>query len=323
MKIDEVLRLLADGEIHSGEELGELLGVSRTAVWKQLQKLKAFGLQLNVVKSKGYQLENGLELIDSDWVVKNLAPSVKQYLSQLEVHGSVDSTNTLAMQRARQGDGHGYFCVAEHQTAGRGRMGRQWVSPYGRNIYLSTAWEFEGGAAQLEGLSLAMGVAIVRALQDNNIDDVQLKWPNDVLWQRQKLAGILMEMSGDPSGKCQVVVGVGLNVAMIPQEAQSIDQPWTSVAAITPSYSRNKLLASLVEKLLDVLSTFDESGFEPYRSEWESIDEFYDREVEIRVGKKILIGRAVGVESSGALRLMTAEGERFIHGGEASLRGAP
>lgn len=322
MKLEEVIKLLADGKMHSGEELGELLGVSRTAVWKQLQKLESYGLQLNVEKGKGYQLLNGLELLDANAIRKGLDAKVKKHLSNFEVHGSVDSTNRLAMQCAQNGNGHGYVCVAEHQSSGKGRLGRSWVSPYGRNIYLSVGWEFSGGVTQLEGLSLAVGVAIVRTLRDCDIHDVKLKWPNDVLWQQKKLAGVLMEMSGDPSGNCQVVIGVGLNVAMMENEAQAIDQPWTSISSITENYSRNQLIISLLNHLLVLLSDFANSGFESYREDWERADGFQDRDVEVRIGENILIGRAAGVATSGALRLITADGERLIHGGEASLRRA-
>lgn len=320
MSIERVLHLLADGETHSGEELGQALGVSRTAVWKQLQKLEDFGIRLQSVKGQGYRLEKGLELLSEESIRGHLSPAAARLLSNLDLAGSIDSTNTRALNEARAGAGSGLVCLAEHQTAGRGRRGRQWVSPYGRNIYMSLVWEFTTGAAAMEGLSLAVGVAIVRALRASDVEGVQLKWPNDVLWQERKVAGVLLEMTGDPAGHCQVVIGIGINVAMLESEAEGIDQQWVSLHAISSEVSRNKLTADLLNHLLPLLVNYQQEGFGPLREEWESLDCFGDREVEIRVGDQITVGQVLGVNAAGALRLKTAEGEQLIYGGEASLR---
>jgi len=322
MKFEQVIALLAYGEVHSGEELGSLLGVSRTAVWKQLKKLESMGLSLSSVKGQGYQLENGLELLEQSKLENKLSVATRSAISQLDVLRSVDSTNALAMKKAQAGEGHGYICLAEHQSAGRGRHGRQWVSPYGRNIYLSMGWAFTGGAAVLEGLSLAVGVAIVRALSANGVNGVKLKWPNDVLWEGNKLAGVLLEMTGDASGECQVIVGVGINVHMLASEAGSIDQPWASLSAINKHISRNSLAADLINELTTLLSDYQVQGFKPLRAEWEGLDSFSRQEVEIRMGDTSIIGTDAGVSDSGALKLQTAEGEQLIYGGEASLRRA-
>lgn len=319
MKFEQVIALLADGEVHSGEELGNLLGVSRTAVWKQLKKFEGLGLELVSVKGRGYRLEGGLELLDPQRLA-DLSGQVRPLVSQLDVLGSMDSTNNLAMQRAREGRGHGYVCLAEHQTAGRGRHGRQWVSPYGRNIYLSLCWRFAGGAAVLEGLSLAVGVAIVRALSANGIGGVQLKWPNDLLWREKKVAGVLLEMMGDASGECHVIVGVGLNVHMTEGEAGQIDQPWASLSAINPGISRNRLAMALINELIHLLSGYQDRGFAGLREEWESLNAYAGEAVEIRAGDQVTRGVALGVNDAGALRLKTDDGEQLIVGGEASLR---
>lgn len=325
MSLRSVLQLLSDGGIHSGEEIGEALGVSRTAVWKQLQKLSDLGLSLSSVKGKGYQLPGGLELLEKEKIVAALSLESRGLLAKLDIEGSIDSTNTQAMSKAREGDAGGYVCLAEHQVAGRGRHGRKWVSPYGRNIYLSMVWEFNQGAAVLEGLSLAVGVAIARAVNklnsnNDNVENVQLKWPNDVYWQGKKLAGVLLEMSGEPSGRCQVVVGVGLNVAMLEEEAKEVDQQWVSLNSFSGPVSRNKLVASLLEELLVLLSTFDRKGFAALKDEWESLDYFKQKDLEITVGDNKVVGRSAGVSDNGALRLMTDEGEQLIYGGEASAR---
>lgn len=320
MSVERVLELLADGEIHSGEELGQALGVSRTAVWKQLKKLEDLGIKLRSVKGQGYQLENGLELLESALVQGHLSAGAAELLCELDLCGSIDSTNTRALERARNGGVCGLACLAEHQSAGRGRHGRQWVSPYGRNIYLSLVWEFTSGVAAMEGLSLAVGVAIARALQSNGIEGAQLKWPNDILWQERKLAGVLLEMTGDTSGLCQVVIGVGINVAMLESEAEAIDQDWVSLHTINGEISRNKLAADLLNNLLPLLTHYEQAGFAPLREEWEALDCFGRREVDIRMGDRVLTGRVLGVNAAGALRLQTEEGEQLVYGGEASLR---
>lgn len=320
MTIERVLHLLADGAVHSGEELGQALGVSRTAVWKQLKKLEELGTELQVVKGRGYQLENGLELMREELIRHDLTPEASTLLTELELNGSIDSTNNRALERARAGNGHGFVCLAEHQSAGRGRHGRKWVSPYGRNIYLSLAWEFGGGAAVLEGLSLAVGVAIVRALQSAGVDGVELKWPNDVLFQGKKLAGVLLEMNGDAAGPCQVVVGVGINVAMRPSEAKDIEQQWMSLHAIQPELSRNRLIAALLNELLPLLANYQRQGFSHYRQAWEAVNAYKGREVEVRVGEQLSMGTMIGVSDAGALRLATEAGEKTFYGGEASLR---
>jgi len=322
MSLLNVLKLLSDGEIHSGEEIGEALGVSRTAVWKQLQKVSDLGLNLITVKGRGYQLPGGIELLDKNRIETELKSSARALLQQLDVENTIDSTNARAMAQALAGFGSGYACIAEHQTAGRGRKGRKWISPFGRNIYLSVLWEFNQGAAALEGLSLAIGVAIARVVNrlTNKNNGVKLKWPNDVYWQGKKLAGVLLEMSGDVSSICQVVVGVGLNVSMSGDEAKSIDQEWVSLHSFAAGVSRNQLAANLLQEILMLLNEFDRKGFAAVKDEWESLDFFRDSDVEIQMGDNKIVGRAAGVSNSGALRLMTTNGEQLIYGGEASAR---
>jgi BirA family biotin operon repressor/biotin-[acetyl-CoA-carboxylase] ligase len=321
MSVELLLGQMSDGEFHSGEALGELLGVSRTAVWKHLQKLEGLGLQLESVKGKGYRIPGGIELLDADAIQSGLRPAASNFIKQLDVCQTVDSTNTRAMQKVVEGGGHGYVCLAEHQTAGRGRRGRQWVSPFGQSLYLSIVVEFKEGAAALEGLSLAVGVALVRALQEVGAEGVGLKWPNDVLWQGKKLAGVLLEMTGDPSGVCQVVVGLGVNMSLAEVAAESIDQPWVDVATIVPNVSRNQFTVSLFNHLLPLLAGFSVVGFSQYRAEWESLHVYSGCQVELVFGAgESVSGTALGVTETGALRLEVAGAEQVYSGGEVSLR---
>jgi BirA family biotin operon repressor/biotin-[acetyl-CoA-carboxylase] ligase len=317
----KLLTVLADGNFHSGEELGTILGVSRTAVWKHLQKLESCGLSIVSVKGKGYCLPSGLELLSEGRIRSALVPEAAGLLSAFDILTVTDSTNARALA-CDELNGHAHVWLAEQQTAGRGRRGRTWISPFGKNIYLSARWHFEGGAAALGGLSLAVGVVVAQALEDCDVFGIQLKWPNDILWQGRKLGGVLLEMSGDPAGSCQVVVGIGLNVAMPPEAAESIGQPWVDLQQIAPHISRNRLVSSLVSRLLPMLQEYPLRGFSAYCDLWQALDAFAGQNVELRTATRSVSGIAQGVDRSGALRLSVDGEEQLFYGGEISMRAA-
>lgn len=330
LALQAILGLLADGEFHSGQELGEVLGVSRAAVWKHLQKLELLGLSLHSIKGKGYCLAGGLDLLSQTKILALLTATTKKLLKQLAVYSVLDSTNAQA-SRVSQEQGSGYVCLAELQTAGRGRRGRTWVSPFGKNIYLSIVWDFEGGATELEGLSLAVGVVLVEVLQSLGVAELTLKWPNDILWRGRKLAGILLEMTGDPAGSCQVIVGVGVNVTMPSSAAGEIDQPWVDLSSIMKFMhavdgnnanilGRNELVAAFLAGLLPLLANYKRDRFAHYRATWESFNAYAEQRVELRMANTVVAGIMLGVTESGALRLATESGEQLFFGGEVSLR---
>jgi len=319
-----LLPLLADGEFRSGQVLADALGVSRTAVWKQLARLEELGLAIESVKGRGYRIPGGLELLDEAAVRAALAPAAAGLLDDLVILEEVDSTNAEVLRRLEAGAGSGLVCSAERQLAGRGRRGRSWVSPFARNLYLSLAWEYHQGAAALEGMSLAVGVAVVRALRACGVEDIRLKWPNDLLSGAAKLGGILLEMAGDAAGTCQVVVGVGLNVAMPDAAAGEIDQAWTDLGRLgaEPAPGRNRLLAALLNELLPLVAEFEDRGFEPWRDEWNVLDAYAGRPVVLHTGSQAVAGTARGVDERGALQLETSGGMQSIYGGEITLRSA-
>ncbi len=321
-----LLPLLADGEFRSGQDLADALGVSRTAVWKQLNRLEELGLQIESVKGRGYRIPGGIDLLEEDAVRRDLSAQTRALLTELDIHQSIGSTNAEAMRRIEMGAGSGLVCTAEQQSAGRGRLGRQWVSPFARNLYVSAAWEFTQGAAALEGLSLAVGVAVARALQACGLPAAQLKWPNDVLFDGAKLGGVLLEMTGDAAGSCQVVVGIGLNVAMPDSTATEIDQAWTDVSRMADGECprRNALLAALLNELLPLLAEFERGGFGPWREPWQTLDAYAGESVVLHSGQQQMAGIARGVDGRGALQLETAaSGIQSVFGGEISLRSAP
>lgn len=324
-----LLAILSDGQPHSGEVLGEALRVSRAAVWKQVQALQAEGVEIESVRGAGYCLVGGLSLLSEPLIRACLSESVGASdvsMLECEVLTDVDSTNEYVLKKIRAGEqGHGFACVAECQSAGRGRRGRVWQSPFGRNIYLSVGWRFSGGVAAMEGLSLAIGVAVCRSLRKLYSLQAELKWPNDILVGGQKLGGVLLEIAGDLSGECFVVAGVGLNVAMPSSMAAGIDQPWVDLQRCVGVESavmldRNALSASLLFELSSVLEGYEAVGFAAYAAEWESHCSHIGELVELRSHAKSEEGRMLGVDSSGALRLMVEGEERLFSGGELSLR---
>lgn len=318
----EVLKLLADGEFHSGQELADCLGVSRTAVWKQLGKFSELGVQVESVKGRGYRLVGGLQLLEEGLIRANLSAEAEVLLTELQLPGIIDSTNTAALNRIAEGPVQGFVCSAEQQTAGRGRRGRAWISPYGSNIYMSVVWSFEGGAAALEGLSLAVGVAVCEALEDLGLTGLKLKWPNDILFDGKKLAGILLEMVGDAAGSCQVVIGLGVNVKMPTEPGREIDQAWVDTSNLPGGHhiDRNRLQSALLNSLLPALKKFQTRGFSGFREGWLIRDAYAEQSVVVILGEQKISGRALGVDERGALLLETALGVKTFNGGEISLR---
>ena len=319
---DKILNALKDGKFHSGESLGELLGVSRTAVWKQLQKLEEIGLQVESVKGTGYRVANGIDLLVKDDITAHLRESNRNEPRSIELFQSLDSTNKYLQEQAEKSDCSGSVVLAERQTSGRGRRGKTWVSPFAANIYMSILWDFEQGAQALEGLSLAIGVAVRRALIEMGLEDVRLKWPNDIYIGNKKLGGILLEMIGDPAGHCSVVIGVGINVSMPASIAVNIDQPWTDCCSESDApIARSRLAALLIDNIFDILNDFESLGFAGYRDEWQEADAFKGLQGTISTPRDSVSGTVIGVDNSGAvqLKLMSGEVKSFI-GGELSLR---
>lgn len=317
----ELLQLLGDGKNHSGQELASVLNVSRTAIWKQLAKLEALGLELLSQSGKGYCLVGGLELLDKELIYQQLNPSTVSAIADLVLLKSVDSTNSYLMRQAQTAAIS--ICFAEYQTAGRGRRGRQWISPFASNIYLSLKLSINSGLGAFEGLSLAVGVAVAHALAELGVAGIQLKWPNDVLWSGKKLGGILIEVVGDPSGVCHLVIGLGLNLKTEKSMAQVIDQPWVALDRILPlSLARNHVASCLLNHIVPLLNTYETSGFVSYKSEWESLNAHANQTVALYMGSVQTNGRVRGVNTAGALLLETDKGLEVFHGGEVSLRAA-
>ena len=322
-KPKKILNLLADGEFHSGTELAEELGVSRSAICKQLRGLSAFGLSHSAVSGKGYRLDKPLELLVSSKIEVHLSEQNKALISTLEIHDSINSTNSYLMELSRNDAPSGFICFAEHQSAGKGRRGRQWISPYGSNIYMSMLWRFQqGGIASTAGLSLAIGVAVIRALKQLNINEVGLKWPNDIYSQGKKLGGILIEVSGEADGPCAAVIGLGLNLFLPGIQAQSITQAWTDLSKITGKtpLPRNKLAGTVLNQLLSITNCFEEVGIKTYLDEWSSYDCLKGYPATLYIGQQQIEGIVEGVDDNGLLLLKKPDGSiQAFASGEVSF----
>ncbi len=321
MKSNTLLTLLSDRAVHSGESLAKTLGVSRTAVWKQLRKVMEEGIEIRTIRGQGYQLVTPLDLLDREQVLSGLPDLLASRLN-LEVMSEVGSTNAEVARRLAEPGGGVPVVLADCQTAGRGRRGRNWSSPKGQNLYLSMGLSLQGGFAALEGLSLVLGVAVARALEGLGAEGVGLKWPNDLFAGGEKFGGILVEIQGElQEGVVQVIAGIGINVHMT--RADDVDQPWTSLAGRWPevAWVRNRLAAEVIKETFSAVEVFGRAGFESFRAAWQEKDIFYGRELSGRGGE--LAGIGAGIDGAGNYQLRTAEGVVTVRAGDISLRVQP
>ena len=318
----QILGILADGKFHSGTELASRLGISRSAIWKQLRVLPELGLEYLAVTGKGYRLTQAIELLDQSKIYSALNLEVAQRISSFKLFDQINSTNSFLMSEVGQSFDSGSICIAEHQTAGKGRRGREWVSPFGSNIYLSLLWHFSSGPSAISTLSLVMGVAVVRALGQFNIEGIGLKWPNDIYWQGKKLGGILVEVTGEADGPCTAVVGLGLNLSLSENVAKNISQDWVDLQQIMrgTKLSRNHLAAILINELINIIATYELVEFNTYLDEWRSYDCLRGEMATLYFGKRQFQGEVRGIDDQGMLLLKNAAGEiKAYASGEVSF----
>lgn len=314
--LKQIVSLLADGQFHSGEELGEALGISRPAVWKQVQKLDALAIPYSSVRGRGYRLQDPIELLDKDLLLNK----VTQRLDRLDILLDVGSTNTWLIERAADHVGKRCAVLAEKQIAGRGRRGRHWVSPFGKNIYLSLLITFPKAITELDGFSLMTAIAVERVLTRFGIDGIALKWPNDVYAHNKKLAGILLEVAGQYGQYTQVVIGVGLNMDLSATDAQDIQQPWVALRSLKADLSRNEVSAALIDELLLLADEFQQDGFAPWQQYWCERDIYLNKDVRIVAANYEKHGVVKGVNRKGELMLKSERGIELINAGEISVR---
>ncbi len=320
-RVWSLLNLLADGEFHSGEVLARQLGVSRASIFNTLSGVAEYGVALQRIRGRGYRLAHPWPRLESQQVLHCLGKMAGQF--EIQVLAQATSSNTMLLQRAASGAPSGAVLTVELQTAGRGRMGRTWHSGLGNALTFSLLWRFDCGLNALSGLSLAVGVAIVRALNKSGAQGVQLKWPNDILTEQGKLAGVLIEAQGDVLGPSAVVIGIGLNYSLPSSlSAQKIEQAVSALDEVCVEMpSRNQLLANLLKELASVLSEFSQSGFTGLRVEWEQHHAHQNKSIRLRMPDgKVISGIAHGVSEQGELCLETAQGMRRFNSGEVGVQ---
>ncbi len=309
-----LLKCLADGEFHSGEDLGEMIGVSRAAISKHIKGIQEWGLDIYRVQGKGYKLAERLDMLDQQKL------SAVSHDASLELISIIGSTNQHLLERTNTLKS-GSVCVAEYQSAGRGRRGREWVSPFGANLYLSMYWRLDAGMAAAMGLSLVVGVAVVEALEVMGVEGVKLKWPNDLYHNDKKLAGILVELSGQSGGAAHIVIGLGLNLSMDPKTS-GIGQPWTSLKEVCGGKvpDRNHLAQTLINAWDKALVDYELKGMSNFVARWNRLDNFLGRNVKLIIGPREIEGIVQGIDEQGAVLLKTDNGIESYIGGEISLR---
>lgn len=319
-RVVRVIETLSDGQFHSGEELGMNLGVSRTAISQYIKDVQMLGLDVFRVTGKGYRLAAPVQLLELNKIQSHLQ-SNGQTSTDISLERVVTSTNDTIKQALKYGVHSGYAVLAEAQTQGRGRRGKRWLSPFASNLYMSMYWRLERGMVAAMGLSLVVGTIIGELLFDMGVYDVELKWPNDVMVNNKKIAGILIELEGQALDTAHVIIGVGLNVAIPPYLNDKIDQPWTDLnQVLSRAVDRNVVAAALITKTRVALEEYSEHGLTAFLARWSKFDRLAKKPVRIIMGQQVLDGIAEGIDETGAL-LVKRNGklERF-HAGEVSLR---
>ncbi len=316
---EQLVKRLATGQFISGQTIGEELGISRAAISKHISGLVEMGIDVFSVTGKGYRLSQPLTLLNKDEILSNLHEQ-----SQLvEVHSLLDSTNSYLMRKVPHQAQQGQVAVAEYQSAGRGRRGRQWVSPFGSHIYMSVYWYLEQGMSAAMGLSVVTALSLSDAIKQLYGLDVELKWPNDIYLNGVKLAGILIDLEGQALEPCHSVIGIGLNVDMPNKSAEEIDQPWTDLQShVDQSINRNILVATIVNCLIDRLSVHKINGISTMVDDWLDRDIYVNKQVKLITGTKETLGICRGINSQGALLLEVDQNVTPVYGGEVSLRKA-
>ncbi|WP_145586735.1 bifunctional biotin--[acetyl-CoA-carboxylase] ligase/biotin operon repressor BirA [Yersinia kristensenii] len=309
-----LIGILADGAFHSGEQLGDMLGMSRAAINKHMHSIREWGLDVFTVPGKGYSLPAPIQLLDEQAILRYLPAG------QVAVLPVVDSTNQYLLDRIselKSGDA----CVAEYQQAGRGRRGRQWVSPFGANLYLSMFWRLDQGPAAAMGLSLVVGIVMAEVLHKLGAGQVRVKWPNDLYLNDKKLAGILVELTGKTGDAAQLVIGAGINLTMRESTTNVISQDWINLQEAGVIIDRNKLTAELLSELRLAVVKFENEGLSAFISRWREMDNYLDRPVKLIIGNQEIFGIARGIDQQGALLLEQNGNVKPYIGGEISLRG--
>ena len=326
---ERLVRLLADGDLHSGAALAAQLGVSRSAVWKQANRLRGMGLDLRASAGGGYRLARPLTLLDRAMILAALDEPARSGCEWLEVRAVTGSTSADLLALPAPKPGHWQAALAEYQTGGRGRRGRRWLSSFAGGLCMSVGWTYPAAPRDLPALSLAVGIAVHRAIAGAGAAGAMLKWPNDVVCEAGKVGGILVDVEGDSRGPLRAVVGVGLNLVV----PQSLCRSVVAEGGLPPAaledlglsrtMARNSLAARIIRGLLEVLRDYAEVGFAPLADEWRRSDFLYGKAISVSSNGQHICGTAHGIAADGALLVERPEGIAAVFNGDVTVRGAP
>lgn len=317
--LEALLDLLANGAAHSGEDLASALAISRAAVWKKIEALRALGIEIEGRAGSGYALARRLERLDENAIRTALAPATRAALRDLRIVAVSPSTNA-ELRATTDVLASGSVLLAEAQTAGRGRRGRSWASPFAAGFLGSLFWRFECGLADLAGLSLAVGVSLAEAWRACGVE-VQVKWPNDLWIRDRKLAGVLIEAGGEFHGPSHVVIGLGLNIALPAALREGLDQPVTDLDAnLAAPMSRNAAVGVCLDALFAALIEFEHQGLAPFVARWPAVDALAGRAIDVIEAQRRWHGQACGIDERGRLRVQCGDRMQHVDAGEISVR---
>lgn len=316
----QIISLLADGKSRSGQEIGDLLKITRSAVWKIMHKLSELGIPVERNQGKGYRFTRPVQLLNKDTVWQQLTPQTQSQVPYFELVDSVESTNDSILALIKDGKPSGSLLLSEHQTKGRGRLGRKWHSPYAANIYLALSWRFIKDTSELCGLSQVIALAVLKALSSCGVAGLSLKWPNDIYHGDKKLASILIDMLGESHSTTTSIIGISVNVSMCPEQ-NAIDQPWTDIHSITGQFpDRNQLCASILNSIYAALTQFKQEGFAPFVESWIEHDHLLKKPILAFNTQEEFSGTAAGLGAKGELLIETDEGIIPFLNGSVSVR---
>ncbi|EKT52895.1 bifunctional biotin--[acetyl-CoA-carboxylase] ligase/biotin operon repressor BirA [Providencia burhodogranariea] len=313
----QLISILSDAQVHSGQQLGDTLGMTRAGINKHIKTVRSWGIEVQTITGKGYKLPYPINLLNVELIKKYIKDN------DIIVEPVIDSTNQYMLERIPHLSS-GDTCLAEYQSAGRGRRGRQWISPFGCNLYLSMYWKLDQGPAAAIGLSLVVGIIIAETLNKLTKGKIKVKWPNDLYLNDKKLAGILVELTGKTGDAAHIIIGVGINIGMGKNNIEienTINQEWASLADEVESIERNILSVNIIQALKEALTLFEKEGLSPFVNRWFELDNFLGRSVKLLIGNDVISGVEKGINQQGALLLEQDNGDIIPYiGGEISLR---
>lgn len=301
---DKLIQLLNQSGAVSGTSIGESLGISRAAVQKRIQSLVENGLPIEAVSGKGYSLPNGVSLLSDKRISEHLNPVLCE---SVEVLQSVQSTNSHLLGQVIVVD-KAKVCVAEAQSAGRGRRGNDWQSASYRNVMMSIAWGFDHWPETVTGLGLAVALTIVETINERCGLDVKVKWPNDLMVGHDKLAGILIDVAGESAGVCNVVIGIGLNVHQPDWSGSNAAYRWIDMDTLGVKICRNELIGVISNNVIRMLAQFGDTGFSPLVDRWNAVSSYRGQRVRVGVMNDYIEGKMLSVDSMGALLIVDDNG---------------